>query len=83
MADESKLRDMDVDTVNAKLDIERQMIKLRFQPVTSAKMELPALNLTIGQTHTLIAHLKKMVDGYEQMRPYMSYDGMQIVDEDY
>jgi hypothetical protein len=51
--------------------------------VTSAQTEIPALNLTIEQVHSLITHLKKMVDGYEQMRPYMSFDGIQIVDEDY
>jgi hypothetical protein len=81
MPEVTKLTKMDVESISAKLEVERQMVYLKIQPLASAKTEIPELGITIGQAHELITHLKKMVDAFEILRPYTSYTGVQIVDE--
>jgi hypothetical protein len=75
-------KQLDVETITARMEIERQMIYLKPSAVLSDET-VPELGITIGQAHMLITHLKKMVEAYEIMRPYIGYaGGVRIVDED-
>lgn len=74
------MENMDVEAILAKLDMSRQLVQLTIVPLQSAQTKLPDVNLTIKQAHELIHHLKKMVEAYETVRPYIA--GMQVVDED-